>query len=698
MKIRPSETRAPIQVPHVALEKKAPVKSATVTPSQTTFERATKGRGPSLQGGPSAADISAFKPSAELLQLVATQRQVAQAGGTGGTAAMKIAGQAQAQSADLDLSAYSSAQLRTFDVVADGKLDDNEIAGIIRFADVNDDGKVDGQEQTALDYLVGKDTTVVAAEAFLDLHEGRLTDRSASLQREVSSAEAIFKKSDAAHDTLVDTLSRQENDMRAQMSAEGIDWNETPPQLIEAEMAKLGPRKGLDAKGAAKLHTLEVQLAYAQMRKENAGELQTSYDAKMKAQLVMRNAQVENRAAQGLFGESTKRLQGAQSTVARDQAQSLTSDMVNFRDAVAHDPKIHGAFKTFAKALAIKNAVRDGKLEGDDVKMSKVESDLKSSRGIIERHTGKMEKGAELVAKKLADPTFRKRLEALPEEERGQILGDMHSLIADTKAGDQFFHEFILPGLKGKSVKRADIYDDLKLGRHGSKLALNLLGVYGVKIASQGSKESLKLMDAMVARALGIKPAQVAKLNQAIQVMNTSGMDAAKKMISADPELKALRGNFNQVAGAIAVATGILAASDLMHDPNLRSALGAAKGSTEIAEVLARAKFVSPSLARYATFAGRVGPPLDAIIGGLDGYKAMKRNDIGGAIGGFTQATGGVVGTAGVIAAAAGASGVGLPLAVVGGAVAVAGSLVSAIFGDSPSEKWLKSNAPEYLD
>jgi hypothetical protein len=152
------------------------------------------------------------------------------------------------------------------------------------------------------------------------------------------------------------------------------------------------------------------------------------------------------------------------------------------------------------------------------------------------------------------------------------------------------------------------------------------------------------------------------------------------------------------VAGGIAVATAMLAAHDLIKDPNLRNALGAAKSASEIAEVLSRSAKVAPSIARYARFAGRAGPPLDMIIGGYDAYGAIKRKDVAGAVGGVTQAAGGIAGTAGLIAAAAGATGVGLPLAVIGGAVAVLGSLVTTLWGDSPTEKWLKDNAPEYIN
>jgi hypothetical protein len=161
--------------------------------------------------------------------------------------------------------------------------------------------------------------------------------------------------------------------------------------------------------------------------------------------------------------------------------------------------------------------------------------------------------------------------------------------------------------------------------------------------------------------------------------------------------LKKLSGQMNKIAGGIAIATGMIAAYDLVKDPNLRNSLAAAKGAGEIAEVLSRSK-VPASVARYAKYAGRIGPPLDMIIGGYDAYGALKRKDVGGAIGGFTQAAGGIAGTAGLIAAAAGATGIGMPLAVIGGAVAVLGSLVTALWGDSPTEKWLKDNAPEYLD
>lgn len=598
-----------------------------------------------------------------------------------------------AKAAGLDLTRYTSAQLTKLDVVRDGKLDANEANGILRFADADDDGRVSKKEQLALDHVLGKDESIEAMEPFVDLHRGRITNRAANLTREVTSSEQQYIKKDEAHFKRVDEVRRQEDAMRASMNAEGFTWTEETPAQIKEQMTQLTKSGQGDSR---KMEELEWRLQYSEMRKTNATDLQTSYNAKETALKVRDDARVENNAFQALTGEATQRIDRATAEVVRFRSSERIADLVELRTAVEADPKVRDAFVKYAKGVAIQNAVRDGKLDGDAVDQAKVKQDLKASLKIIDAHTRKLENAAEQAVKLLQDPTFRDKLAVLPEDERTQILTDLHSLVADTEAGYRLFKQDIWPGLQGKHPKNPEVYDDLKVTRHSSKLALNLTGVWGAQIAKEGGKGALRLMDTQIARAIGVRPDLMPKVYDAMAVANTKGEKAAREMLAAEPELKGIARNFNQVAGGIAVASGILAAHDLIKDPKLRTALGAAKGASEIAEVLARTK-VPASIARYATFAGRVGPALDAIIGAYDGYNAVKRNDVAGAIGGFTQSAGGIAGTAGVIAAAAGATGVGLPLAVVGGAIAVLGSLVTALWGDSPSEQWLKDNAPEYI-
>jgi hypothetical protein len=661
--------------------------------------------------------------NAELSSLISAQRSFLQGGGTvptGGTvkaAAMKTPGNDVAKAAGFEITRYSDAELKKLDVVRDGKLDKNELNGVVRFADVNDDGKVDPKELLALDYVVGKDTTIAAAKAFTEVHgaEGGIDDRSTTLNAEVVAAEAGFKKADASHDTLVHEVSKMEAEMRSAMADEGVTWLNDSPKQIKEQIAALGKGGKLDAKGQAAKQTLELQLIYSEMRESNAADLTASYDVKTKAKATMDSAKVENRAAQSLFAEAGHHLESAKVTVARFESKELINSMVALRGEVEDNPKVNAAILKYAKAGAILEAVNAGKFDTDDVDVDKVRADLKSSRKIIDNHASRLEAGAKKVAKNLEDPAFQARMNALPDDERTQALTEMHSLIADTDAGRDFFHDNILPGLKGKTLKRPEIYDDLKMGRHSAKLGLNLAGIWGTRIAKEGGKDAVKLMDTALARAIGIRPDQMGKVYDAMeagtkatnaalaknpaafQKAMQAGDAATTDFLRNDPELGKISTRINVLAGGIAFASATLAAVDLVRDPSLRTSLGAAKGAAEIAEVLSRAKFVPASVARYARIGGRLAPPLDAIIGGLDGYKAAKRNDIAGAIGGFTQSAGGVVGTAGAIAAMAGATGVGLPLAVVGGTIAVVGSLITTIWGDSPTEQWLKDNAPEYI-
>lgn len=667
--------------------------AAAVQAPDSAFDGTKAKKKVSMTGGHRAHQPAGLKVDADLQSAVAAHRSVVYAGGAA-LPQMKLGtGYDVAKAAGLDLSRYTSAQLRKLDAVGDAKIDANEAAAIVRFADADDDGKVSPKELLALDYVMGKNTEVEAMEAFVEIHRGRVEDRATNVEREAASASQVFDQKDKAHDALVDSVHRQENEVRADMNANGFTWTDETPAQIKQQMAEL-QRTG---RGPVSMAELDARLEYAQMRETNKAELQTSYDAKEAAKKIRDDANVEARAMRGISSEATKKIDGATVEVARFRASEKIADLTEVRAAVETDPKVRDAFVKYAKAAAIQNAVRDGKLDGDDVDMDQVKADLKDANKVIRAHTAKLEKVAEATVKMLEDPKFQERVALLPEDEQVQVLTDMQALIADTEAGHDFFKRNIQPVFEGKSPKSPGVAAWMKATRHVSKLGLNMTGVWGAKLAHEvGGKKALALMDNQLARVIGVDPSKMKIVNEAVELVNAGKKDAAKELLAKDPELKKLSGQIDKVAGGIAVATAMIAAYDLVKDPNLRNSLAAAKSATEIAEVLSRAK-VPASVARYARFAGRVGPPLDMIIGGYDAYGAAKRKDIGGAIGGVTQATGGLLGTAGIIAVAAGSTGIGMPLAVVGGAVAVLGSLVTTLWGDSPTEKWLKENAPEYL-
>jgi hypothetical protein len=654
-----------------------------------------------------------------------------------------------AKDSKLDVAKYSDADLRGFDVIPDGQLDENEIVGILQFADVGGDGEISGDEQLALDFLAGKDLSTKALEAFLAVHgDGALEGRAQGMQRGASEAAATAQKMDKAHDALLNEVDAQEKAMRDHMNDDGIIFHDDAPKRVKEEIKQLEANKRSTPDYDKKRNALDARLAYAEMRAENKARIQVSFEKRQLSKVLSDNVQVENRVAQKLYKTALERMGPAQRDAVRGQSQQLVGRMTQLKEQLQSNGKVHEDFKTFSKTSAIANAVRDGKLARKDVDMKKVEADVAASKKVVKAHTNATENTALEITKTLTDPAFNARLEALPEDERADVLTRMHGAIADTDVGKEFFRSHVYPSLSGDGPVKPDWYDPIKKSRQGTKLAINLFGVWGLRLAEKGGKDASKLLDNALGRALGVSGGKLDVVSTAVQAMyakenevlkllskpggpgaeavkslakslgkdvsdiqaaiqkgETAALSALAKeagvkvgadLLKADKDLSGLVKNFDSIGRVVSVMTSVLAVSDMLKDPSVRTALSGAKGMSEIAEVLSKmgknGVFKSSS-----KFVGKFGPPLDMVMGSMDAYEAAKRGDKAAFYGGVAQMTGGAMGTVALAAVALGATGVGAPLALVGGAVAALGSLVVTLWGDSPTEKWLRANAPEYV-
>ncbi len=603
---------------------------------------------------------------------------------------MKVTGSDVAKKAGLDLSQYSEAQLKQLDHVRDGNIDATEAEAAVRFADADQDGFVSGKERRAFDHVVGKESSLASAKAFTELHEGRVESLGREVKGELQAAEQQVEVADETHFGLVGDRSRSLQESRAALEADGIEVPRDSAKALLAEIKGLGDASRLSPDGKQRLAVLERQYEHASMKEAFDDGVAGTYQELEQSKAARDKTKVETATVSDLLGAARSRMPVARAIVDAESAVKAAAGMRLLRETLARNPQVKHDAAKLLKAQQIKAAVDDGKLDKSDVDMKKLNADIATYGGRVARHTMKLESSARRTVAYMEGPAFKKAMEALPPDERARIEGGLHEMVSDTKAGEAFFEKNLLPALK--NAPNADPYyvKMLKGGTSYSKMGLGALQTWGGLIAKKGGPEAMELLNNGVAHALAIKPSQVAKVHDAIEHANKHGIESAKQRLANDPQLKKLAGGFDKIAKGVSFATGVVAFADLRKDPSLRNSLAAASSAVEVSGILASAAKSSKALATYARFAGKIAPGLDVLVGGADMAKAIGRGDTAGAVGGGMQAAGGAM----MLAAAA--SGVGLPLAVVGGVLSLGGAAVSAIWGDSPTEEWLKENAPEY--
>lgn len=605
---------------------------------------------------------------------------------------MKVTGGDTAKRAGLDLSRYSESELRKLDHVSDGKIDATEAGAAVRFADADGDGFVSGKERRAFDHVVGKETSIASAKAFTELHKGRVNGLERQVNADLGEAQRKFTNADEEHDVMVADRNAALRESSEALQADGIPTSPDSAKQLRGQLDSLGDPDRLSPEGRAGYEKLARQHEHAQMKEAFDEGVGASYDDRESARAALRQTKVETHTVGDLIGAARARMPVARAIVDAETAVKGATGMRLLRETVRRNPQVKHDAAKLLKAQHIKRAVVEGKLDKSDVDMKKVDADVAKYGGRVAQHTMKLESTARKTVKDMESPKFKEAMAALPPDERARLEGTLHEMVSDTKAGEAFFDKNMLPALK--DAPNADPYyvNMLKGGTSYSKMGLSALQTWGGHIAKKGGPEAMELLNNGVAQALAIKPSQVGKVHDAIEYANKHGMDAAQARLAKDPQLSKLSGGFDKIAKGVSFATGVVAAFDLQKDPNLRNSLAAASSAAEVTGILANAGKASKAVATYARFAGKVAPGLDILVGGMDMTSALKRGDTAGAVGGGMQAVGGTM----MLAAAA--TGVGLPLAVVGGVVSLGGAAVSALFGDSATEQWLKDNAPEYVN
>lgn len=434
------------------------------------FDLKPKKRGASISNRLPAVSLPPPPAQPDLVRQVAGVRALAQAGNT--AAGVRITGSKVADAAGLNLAGYSNAHLKKLDVQRDGKLDEAELQGVVRFADVDDDGKVGPREQQALDYLVGHDTSPEAAWAFVELHgtDGQIDGRATTLNFEAASALKGAAQADRAHDALLSKNDREEAAMRAAMSSRGVNPANDTAAGLEEQISALGDPAKLDPRGLARLGTLELQLNYAQVKEDNAAQLAVSFEAKTRARGISDRAQVENRSAQELLLEAGGRLSWAKEGVAHHLDRSveiLEGNAVDAREKVAKaSGKMAKLLHTLGPALnegvvvpvrgpqgrlRFEIARLPGMKESEHQKLEeKFGEPLRqlahAARG-VERELGqanaRREAGAAELVKQVNDPTFVAYLKTLPPAERLGKVNGVAAQVAGTKAGQQLADELL---------------------------------------------------------------------------------------------------------------------------------------------------------------------------------------------------------------------------------------------------------------
>jgi hypothetical protein len=605
---------------------------------------------------------------------------------------MKLPGNTVAQRANLDLNRYTPEQLQKLNKVGDDKIDADEAKAAVRVADVNQDGLVSKTELKGLDYLLGKDTSLAAAKAFAQLHERSSPLQSATSQ-EWHAANTKKREAEEAHTELTsDRLTALNNEARL-LGDEGILVPSDSPARLREAIAALGDQTKLSPAGQKELHRLEMQLQYAELKETFDAFAAVSYAKQEQARADFRSVDVVTKSVAELMAQAKGKAPLAGAVLESETAAKVAIGMRAIRELTRKNPSPEMQRDTaqLLELRSIKEGVIYGSLDESAVDMKKLNADLDAAQAKVDLHTLKLESTARNTIKYMESPDFQKAMAALPEADRAQIEGTLHAMIADTKAGAEFFDRNLAPVLRGDANAKPYYVEMFRGGRHGSKMGMNALQLWGYQIAKRFDGDSAKALDRGLAMALGLPPGKVDKVILAIEVGNKKGIDAGKKILADDPELKRLAGQFEGIAKTVALASASIAAYDLYKNPDLRNAVAAAKGAGELADAIGRFAKADSTLGRYGRLAGRWAPGLDLLVGGMDAHAAAKRGDVGGTVGGGMQAVGGA------IALGAAATGVGLPVAVIGGVIAVAGSLVGMIWGDSATEKWLKSNAPEYL-
>lgn len=537
----PSRTSSPSPAAATATATRASVVSTPVTPGAapstgTGFDPSRRRRGPSISARLPAAKAPAGGGRPDLLQHVAGARALAQGGSS--ARPVQVTGTKVAEAAGLNLSGYSNAQLKKLDVQGDGALDEAEVAGVVRFADIDDDGKVGPREQQALDYLVGHDTSPDAQWAFVELHgdDGRIDDRATGLNFEAARALEGAAKADQAHDALLTRTDREEAAMRAQMSARGVNPANDTAAGLEAQIAALGDPAKLDARGLQKLGTLELQLNYAQVKEDNAGLIAASFETKTRTRQVSDRAQVENRASQKLLLDAGDRLDWAKAGVARNLDQAIDRQAGNVADARAKlgkaSVKLAGLLQKIGPALnegvivpvrgpndrlRFEIAKPPGMKASEHAKLEEkfggALRDLALSTRSVEREItqakSRREAGAADLVKQVNDPAFVAYLKTLPPAERLGKLNAVAAQVAGTPAGQQLADQLLDFAATRQSPSMGLLTPSTALGKtlfdgvYSDPAAVTQLKGLAVNLAGHLSGTSGEAMQRMAVIALG---------------------------------------------------------------------------------------------------------------------------------------------------------------------------------------------------
>jgi hypothetical protein len=412
--------------------------------------------------------------------------------------------------------------------------------------------------------------------------------------------------------------------------------------------------------------------------------------------------------------KSTETALDARDAAALKDANEVTNAAQEAFDH-AKDMASNGSIRMYQEAAGIKKAVEDGKLKRKNVDMDRLDNNLDILGRQFQEAGQKREGTAREVVRQMQNPAFVQALSRMDDGERAKLVGRMMTSIEGTKTGEDFLKQALLPIAEGGPDGLAKLPEGknpfaviFKHGGAAGETAMTVLEKAGGFIAKQSKQlKNPELLDNLMKVSLALKPGQLKVVEDAAALANSGKMKDAKELLEAKG-ISAVAKNFERVSQSLTVVSGAAAYVELAMDPNLSTALEAAKGTAEMTKVATKFAQELPAFQKYKAMLGttgkvadRVAAPIQAVIALHDTWKedgSVQRGDVGETVGNSLVATGAIVTTAGlcldgtVVGAVAG-----VPLNVFGTVMMGVGAGVNFIFGDNDTEKWLKKNAPQYL-
>ncbi|MBI4821465.1 MAG: hypothetical protein HY791_34715 [Deltaproteobacteria bacterium] len=441
---------------------------------------------------------------------------------------------------------------------------------------------------------------------------------------------------------------------------------------------------------------LSRQLAWAKTNEQHQAAVSTAEDKVDECRGRSEALGAESSAVEALRGRVNEvDVAGHERLRDADRMKSLTSRLDRDQAVLKSDPRLEEALKKTLSLRQIKRMVQEGKLDGDDVDIAKIDRDIKAQEERVAGLKEPVERTAKELASMLEDPSFQRSLDAMSSEERDELEAPAYKALAATGTGAAFYERNIEPVLKGDANAPDFFRRSLTAGGLSTTASLKSIEAFGLVIAGKGGVAAMALIDGGLARSLALNPAEWKTVRRALEAAKSP--EDLDRVLSSNPALAGklkskLAGSFGLLGNTFGVLTGAAALVDAFKDPSAAKALMAAQGATDTVKILAKLGD-SPVAQAFSKTAGRVAPFLDVVVGTYGFAEASKRGDTAGAIGNGMTALGGSLAAIGLGASASVVGAVaGVPLMIIGGIMSVAGSLVDWAFGDSTTEVWLHDN------